>query len=197
MDKLAAFSRLAPVPLHLHVNAVRFCWALCALLALRGICADILRKKKQQRNVRLLCTLCGSARRKQEQMAAAGQQMVTSKPAEACLAGPLALAWLRCRGHHQCLRQRFAPHVARLANRTSLTSRGAMLLMRFMLAPFCGKACKKRNEVSVTVCATRRAAIILRMLAGSSPSCLHAPVCSFAAQSCRTGRWCHRVPQTC
>ena len=45
MDKLAAFSRLAPVPLHLHVNAVRFCWALCALLALRGICADILRKK--------------------------------------------------------------------------------------------------------------------------------------------------------
>ena len=57
MDKLAAFSRLAPVPLHLHVNAVRFCWALCALLALRGICADILRKKNNNSETCDCCAL--------------------------------------------------------------------------------------------------------------------------------------------
>ena len=100
--KFGAISRLAPVPLQHHMNAVRFCWALCALLALHGNCVDILRTQTQ-RNVRLLCTLCGSARRKQEQMAAADHHMVTSKPAESCLAGPLALARLRCHSHHQCL----------------------------------------------------------------------------------------------
>ena len=112
-------------------------------------------------------------------MAASGYNMLTSSP-EACLAGPFVLAWLCYHGHHQCLRQGFVPHVARLATRTSFTSHGAMLLMRFALVPFCGKACNKK-QVSATVCAICRATFRLRMLAGSSPSCFHVLVCSFTA----------------
>ena len=68
-------------------------------------------------------------------MAASGYNMLTGSP-EACLAGPFVLTWLCNHGHHQCLRQGFVPHVARLATRTSFTSHGAMLLMRFALVPF-------------------------------------------------------------
>ena len=51
--KFGAISRLAPVPLYHHMNAVRFCWILCALLALRGH----LEKKNNERKARPLCAL--------------------------------------------------------------------------------------------------------------------------------------------
>ena len=56
--KFGAISLLAPVPLYHHMNAVRFCWILCALLALRGH----LEKKNNERKARPLGTICGSAR---------------------------------------------------------------------------------------------------------------------------------------
>ena len=129
MAKLDAISRLGPVPQHHHMNAARFCWTLCALLALRGQ----FEKRNNQRN------------------AVAGYNMVTSKR-DACLAGPFMLARLRCHGHHQCIRQESALHVARLATRTSLTSRGAMLLMRFALVPFVAKPVIRKSRY-VRLCA--------------------------------------------
>ena len=56
--KFGAIPRLAPVPLYHDMNAMRFCWILCALLALRGH----LEKKNDERKARPLCTICGSAR---------------------------------------------------------------------------------------------------------------------------------------
>ena len=48
-----AIFRLAPVPLYHHMNAVRFRWILCALLALRGH----LEKNNNERKARPLCAL--------------------------------------------------------------------------------------------------------------------------------------------